>query len=53
MYANIWTLVALYNNAEGPPKSALLINLIIKNLDIVFKAYFTFEMVRVRLWLTS
>jgi hypothetical protein len=25
----------------------------LKNMDIIFKAYFTFEMYRVRIWLIS
>ena len=33
------------------PKAASVINVVLKNFDIVFKAYFTFEMYRVRLWL--
>ena len=54
LYASIATLIALAEDSTtGAPKVAIVITQVLKNLDIVFKAYFTFEMLRVRIWIES
>lgn len=45
------SIVVLANNGTAPFGLSLTVQ-ILKNLDMVFKAYFTFEMYRVRIWLT-
>lgn len=50
LIVSIYILVCLSLETPVDP-SALLVTAVIKNLDMVFKAYFTFEMYRVRLYL--
>lgn len=40
-------------NDGNIPRWANIMTQVLKNMDIIFKAYFTFEMYRVRIWLVS